>query len=139
MASLTSNSNQLRTTRKATRNAPRSSVKVEWRPGSSGRGKSFAAQLLEISERGLRFIVPGPVSEDRVDISILGPSLPRPIKRFAKVVWSLALKDGAFCVGLEFQRYLSFAEFLQVAIHTEAIRKPVESKPEYEIVLTCRA
>jgi hypothetical protein len=136
MASLIPNSIQLRKTRKATRKNPRSSVKVEWRPGSSGRGKRFAAQFLDISEGGLRIVIPASVNEDWVDISILGPNIAKPIKRFAKVVWSLALKEGAFCVGLEFQRRLSFAEFLQIAVQTEAIHKFQEAKPEYKIVLT---
>ncbi len=121
-----------RNRRKTRRKAPRNTVKVEWRPGSSARGRSFPAQLLDVSEGGVRIIVSDEVTEDRVDIALTGPTLSKSIRRFARVIWALPIKEGGYCVGLAFQRNLSFAEFLQIGIQADVARKILAQQPQEE-------
>jgi hypothetical protein len=134
MAMLSSTNSTTRNQRKTSRKVPRGSVKVECRHG--GASASRAAQFLDISEGGLRIAVDEPIAEDKIEITITGPNLTRPVKRFANVVWSLPLKGGSYCVGLEFQKRLSFGEFLRIAVQTESLRGP-QIEPQFEIVVGC--
>jgi PilZ domain len=105
-----------RNRRNAMRKAPRGSVKVECRRGATGMGKNLVAQFLDLSEGGARLVLTealGP--RDEVEVLIFGPSQSKPLKRLANVCWSLPLEAGNFCIGLEFQKRLLFAEVSQNA------------------------
>jgi hypothetical protein len=102
--------------RRGMRKAPRSTVKVECRHGSSGLGKNLVIQFRDISEGGARLVIKealGPKEE--VEVLIFGSSQSKPLKRLANACWVLPLEDGHFCVGLEFQKRLLFAEVCQNA------------------------
>jgi hypothetical protein len=116
MTATTSFSKYLWVRRKTRRK--RASVEISWCPGSSARGKKYTARLLDISAGGVRILISAPLRENDVDVAIVGPAISRPIKRYAKVVWSLSTVDGECCVGLRFQRDLSAAEYAEVGMQS---------------------
>ena len=81
-----------------------------------GFGKNLVTQFLDISEGGVRIVVKEQLApKEEVEVLILGCHLGKPIKRLANTCWCVTLETGNFCVGLEFQKRLSFAEVLQIA------------------------
>ncbi len=98
------------------RKKPRSTAKVECRKGTLGLGLNLAVSLLDISEAGVRLILKAGLNfGDEVEIVIrdFGPS--NSIKRVGDVMWCLPLQDGRFCVGVRFEKWISFGEIQQVA------------------------
>jgi hypothetical protein len=65
---------------------------------------------LDISETGARLLVKEPLQTGQeVEVCLAGPAGFREIKALARVVWSLATADGAFCVGVQFEKRLPYA------------------------------
>jgi hypothetical protein len=113
---ITTKPDQTKNRRKAMRKTPRGTAKVECRRGSSGLGKNLVAQFLDLSEGGARLVVSEALApKQEVEVLIFGASQSKPLKRLANVCWLLALEGGNFCVGLEFQKRLLFAEVSQNA------------------------
>jgi PilZ domain len=103
--------NRLRNRRSDPRNAPRGSVKLECRRGSTGLGKNIVAQFLDIAEGGARLVVSQALAaNEEVEVLIFASTK---IKRLANISWVLPLDDGNYCVGLEFKKKLLFAELSQ--------------------------
>ena len=103
--------NRLRNRRSGSRNAPRGSVRIECRRGSIGLGKNIVAQFLDIAEGGARLVVSQTLAaNEEVEVLIFAATK---IKRLANISWVLPLDDGNYCVGLEFQKKLRFAELSQ--------------------------
>jgi hypothetical protein len=112
----TNRPDHLRNRRQAARKVPRSTVRVECRRGASGLGKNIVGQFLDLSEGGARLVLTEAVpARDEVEVLIFGSSQRRPIRRLANICWLLALEDGNFCAGVEFQKRLLFNEVSQNA------------------------
>ncbi|HXG12094.1 MAG TPA: PAS domain S-box protein [Gemmataceae bacterium] len=75
------------------------------------RAAIAAGSLVNISESGAGVVLDSPVHEGQeVEVALLGSAGVAPIKRTAKVQWSVATRDGHYCAGLRFRRRLSAAE-----------------------------
>lgn len=107
------NSSQLNR-RGSRRRTPRASIKVECRRGYCGLGPNLLVQFLDLSEGGLRFVA-NVLLENKEEVEVLVSSfgLRQPIKRLATVVWVMPLEGGQSCVGLQFQKRLSYQEIQQ--------------------------
>jgi len=106
----------VRNRRSSMRRVPRSTVRVECRQGSCGLGKNIVLRLLDFSEGGMRLIVAADLPrKSEVEITLYGAAHGKPAKRSANVCWCEALEGGNYCVGLEFQKRLMFAEVAQNA------------------------
>jgi hypothetical protein len=98
------------------RRLPRASVKVECRRGYCGLGPNVLVNFLDLSEGGLRFVAKSALEpKGEVEVLISNFGLRQPIKRLANVAWVLPLEDGQFCVGLQFQKRLSYQDLQQFA------------------------
>src|SRR5438067_4655869 len=106
----------VRNRRSSMRRVPRSTVKVECRQGASGLGKNLVVRLLDLSEGGMRLVVKADLAQkSEVEVLLFGAAHGKPLKRIANVCWSEILESGEYCVGLEFQKRLLFAEVAQNA------------------------
>ncbi len=102
--------------RKAGRRLPRAIVNVECRRGTMGLGKNIVAQFLDVCEGGVRIIVSEPLAaKDEVEVTLNVSHLRKAIKRHAKVCWALPLENKTFCVGLEFEKQLTYMEVSHIA------------------------
>jgi hypothetical protein len=98
------------------RREPRHMIKIECRRGALGFGPNLAAQFLDLSEGGIRIVLKTDLAcKQEVEVRLSGPHLARTIMRIADVVWSLPLEDGRCCVGLSFQKRLSYGEVQTLA------------------------
>jgi hypothetical protein len=77
-----------------------------------GTGPNLALTLLDLSETGIRLILPSPLPPGKqVEISLEGVGQWQPLRVAAQVVWCLATADGKQCVGLRFHKAISYADF----------------------------
>src|SRR5262245_28190133 len=96
------------------RRVPRASVKVECRRGYCGLGPNLLVKFLDLSEGGIRFVAKAALEpKEEVEVLVSSFGLRQPVKRMASVAWSLPLEDGQYCVGLQFQKRLSYQEIQQ--------------------------
>lgn len=103
-----------RNRRTTKRKIPRGSVKVECRRGSYGLGKDLVTQFLDVSEGGVRIVVSEELAaKSEVEVLIHSVNLKKPIKRMAKVCWSVPMENGNFCIGLEFDKRLLYGDASQ--------------------------
>ena len=97
--------------RKWLRRKTRSTEKVECRKGSLGLGANLGIILLDISEAGVRLILKAALKpKDEVEVVIRDHGPQSTIKRIGEVMWCLALDDGRFCVGVQFEKWILFGE-----------------------------
>jgi hypothetical protein len=102
--------------RRSQRRKPRNSVKVECRKGSSGLGANLAKTLLDVSDSGVRLVVPQALDlQSEVEIIIGGYGMKAPIKRLGTVRWLLKLEGGLYCAGIEFQKHIDYREWQNLA------------------------
>ncbi len=86
-------------------------AKVECRKGVLGVGPNLVATTLDLSETGAHFVLKAVLDKGQdVEILMQGGGLARPLKRLARVVWSVPLEKGQCCAGLQFQQPLPFAD-----------------------------
>jgi hypothetical protein len=85
-------------------------VKVECRKGSMGLGPNIAVYTVNLSENGLRLVLKVDLPRGQ-EVEVIMQGQDKPIKRMANVMWSQALPNGTFDVGLDFQSNLSFSEY----------------------------
>jgi hypothetical protein len=102
--------------RRSPRRRPRSAVKVECRRGTSGMGANLVVTVLDVSDSGTRLIVKQAL-EPRAEVEIIlsGYGLKTPIKRIGNVRWQVALENGQFCMGIEFQKHLPYRDWQSLA------------------------
>ncbi len=105
-----------RTNRRSSRRVPVNRLaRIECRRGSLGLGPNLLVSVLDISETGVRVVLKAAVDADQeAEVLLQGPGIARPVKRLARVVWSLALEMG-YCAGLHFDKPLRFAELQRLA------------------------
>jgi PilZ domain len=97
--------------RRSLRKQLRSAIKVQCRKGSFGFGQNIFETFLDLSEGGVRLIIKAPLElGDEVEVRLEGLNVIRPVVRVAKVVWSLPLESGHYCVGFQFAKNLAFAD-----------------------------
>jgi PilZ domain len=102
--------------RRSPRRRARAYVKVECRIGAHGFGPNLAATTLDIADTGVRMIVKQALELGGVvEFTVSGHGLLVTIKRLARVRWQLPLKDGQFCVGLEFDKRLEYRDWQSLA------------------------
>jgi hypothetical protein len=100
-----------RNRRRSPRRKGARSTKITCHQGLFGLGSNLARGLLDVSESGARLRVHSELKPGgEVQIGLLGPGHMRPVKLEARVVWCVAAAEGDFIAGVEFQRYLSYAD-----------------------------
>lgn len=97
------------------RRAPKRSTKVTCRKGALGLGPNLALSLLDVSETGVRLVVKEDFKvRQEVEITLLGIGHQRPLQLMGEVTWCVATADGNHCVGVKFQRFLSYTDLQQL-------------------------
>ena len=89
----------------------RRSVSIEVRKGALGLGANVAAELLDISEGGVRVVTKTPLQmDDEVEITLAGYGIRKAIRRLATVCWSFKLESGEYATGFNFEKRLQYME-----------------------------
>jgi c-di-GMP-binding flagellar brake protein YcgR len=102
--------------RASKRLSARTSVTIEVRKGALGLGSNIAAQLLDISEGGVRVILKTPLEEmQEVEVSLTGHGIRKPVKRLAVLCWSYKLESGQYAMGFHFDKRLTYMEVTNFA------------------------
>jgi hypothetical protein len=101
---------------RARRRAPKGNTKATCRRGVLGLGPNLALAILDVSEAGIRLRVrellePG----QEVEIGLEGLANSRPLRVPASVVWCVPTAEGDYCVGLQFDRRLTYADLHMLA------------------------
>ena len=93
------------------RHVPKHGVRVLCRTGTLGLGPDLAISLVDISEIGLRLVVPSAMQKGQeVEIELEAPGRGRALKLMADVIWSMPNDEGTYWVGVEFRRQLTYGE-----------------------------
>ncbi len=99
------------------RRPPRTTIKVECRKGTLGLGPNLADGFLDISEGGVRIILKSALEpKSEVEVQLTGFGMQKPIRVVSTICWVLPLEDGRFCVGVEFQKRLTYRDVQFLAI-----------------------
>lgn len=92
------------------RRQPRRTSRVACRKGVLGLGPNLAVRLLDISESGARLIVKVSMgARQEVEIVLVPPGGAREVVRNGAVVWSVPTEDGAFCIGIHFDKRVDYS------------------------------
>ena len=92
------------------RRLPRRTSRVACRRGLLGLGPNVAMRLLDISECGARLLVKVQMEQQQeVELTLLPPGGAREVVRKGVVVWSVPTDDGAFCVGVCFDKRIDYS------------------------------
>lgn len=101
--------------RRARRQESKRSARVVCYGNRLGVGNNLAVSILDLSESGVRLRMKAPLEVGReVEVNLEGLGHRRPIKLPGKAVWCVALADGTWCVGVQFQRNLQYLDLLQL-------------------------
>ncbi len=107
MSQPSSNPERRRTRRQPSKN----STKISCHKGTWGLGPNLARKFLDVSTDGLRLVVASPLdTRQEVTLNLEGLWQPRPIKIDGRVRWCAALADGTYCIGVHFQKTLSYSQ-----------------------------
>jgi PilZ domain len=91
-------------------------AKTECRKGLYGLGRNEAVTTLDLSETGARLVVRTALTPGtEVEVQLTGTGVARPLKRPARVVWSLPLADGNHVTGVTFDKALPYADLQRLA------------------------
>ena len=102
--------------RRSMRRKAARATKVTCHQGSFGLGPNLATGLLDVSESGARLRLKTSLKEgSEVLVAVLGPGHLRPVNCPGKVIWCLAATEGGHIVGIEFQRFLPYAELQRLS------------------------
>jgi PilZ domain len=109
--------------RRCRRRAPRSRVRVTCRRGGLDLGPNLALSVQDLSEAGVRLVVKEPLEPGReVSIGLEGQSHSRPILRGGVVIWCLDRPDGAYWIGVRFEKELPYTLVLELSREPPAYR-----------------
>jgi len=99
--------------RHAPRRAPQGGIKVFCRDAGGIASTDLALSFLDVSETGARLLIRSPLDAGQEsEIVLLGQYRLRPTRVQAEVVWTGRTAEGAWCVGVQFRRRLTHAEWL---------------------------
>jgi hypothetical protein len=94
------------------RRLPRGSVRVYLRLGGLDVGPDLAMSLHDLSEGGAALVVKEAVEIGKeVSVGLEGQSQSRPIVRIANVVWCRPAANGAYAIGVSFQKNLPYRDY----------------------------
>jgi hypothetical protein len=102
--------------RNSSRRQPKQSAKITCRAGTLGLGPNVAIGFLDVSESGIRLIAKTaltPGGEVEIGLQPLGSNKPTAVA--ARVIWSLALADGNYCIGARFEKRLPYTFLQEIA------------------------
>jgi hypothetical protein len=116
-----SQSTTSRVNRRSSRRSPlRGTVRVECRKGL-GLGPDLVKFPLDISETGVRVVLKVALPEGQeVEVMISG-GYAKPLKRTARVIWSVPTENNCHVVGLRFDGHLPFAELQSMTRPAKAL------------------
>jgi hypothetical protein len=98
--------------RRSQRRPARKTVKLQCRAGAHGLGPNLCAEVLDISDTGVRLIITRPLHlAEEVEIFIDGYGMKASIKRLGNIRWQVELKTGLFGVGIQFQKNLDYRDW----------------------------
>jgi len=97
------------------RRFPKSSTRATCRRGYLGLRPNIAFSLLDVSETGARLLVKESLAKgEEVELGLLAPGCVREFSLPGEVVWCVATAAGAHCIGVQFQKRLSYAALLDL-------------------------
>jgi hypothetical protein len=97
------------------RHSPRGKPKIALYKGSLDLGANLAVRLLDVSESGVRLLARAALDPPQeVTLTIEGMGHLRPIKTTGKVVWCVPADDGAYCMGIQFFKYIPYADLTRL-------------------------
>ena len=97
------------------RRTPKGGVRVTCQVGSLGLGPNLALSVLDLSEAATRIAVKAALTAGQeVEINLSEPSLGRPVKRLAVVVWCVEREPGTWWSAAKFGRYLEYSELIRL-------------------------
>jgi hypothetical protein len=98
------------------RRSPKTSTRSAYFDGPLGLGANVSLRILDVSEIGACLHIKIECKPGRaVELNLESPSHSRPIKLPAMVVWSMAAAEGGWCVGVRFDKRMSFSELHTLA------------------------
>ena len=99
-----------RNRRVSPRRSPKGATRVSCRRGCLGLGPNIAVTLLDVSETGARLIVKGAlIPGQEIELGLLAPGCVREYSVPGEVVWSVETASGAHCIGVQFEKRLSYS------------------------------
>jgi hypothetical protein len=96
--------------RRARRKSPKNGTLPKAFRNALGLGPNIAVSILDLSESGVRLVLKEPLKVNAEFEVAIENVTGRRVKLIGRVVWSLELADGRFCVGVCFQKNLTYAE-----------------------------
>jgi hypothetical protein len=79
-------------------------------------GPNLALSLLDLSQSGVRLVLNAELPKGQeVSIALESPAVPRGLKRSGVVMWSVPAADGTFCVGVQFHKWLDYADLQRLS------------------------
>ncbi len=101
-----------RNRRRSRRRPAQRGLKAECRRGSLDLGKNLAVAVLDLSEDGARLVLREALRErEAVTLWLTSVNTPRPLHCPGTVAWAVPAADGTYCVGVQFDRRLGYADF----------------------------
>jgi hypothetical protein len=95
---------------------PKRTTKAAVYTNAMGLGRNIFVAVLDVSESGIRLVVKEALKPDQeIALDLEGLGHRRAFKVGARVIWSVPTADSNFCVGLEFQRTLPYADVALLA------------------------
>ncbi len=110
--------------RRASRRQPaRCNARIECRKGSLGLGRNLVKRFLDLSETGVRLLLSDELTRGQEAEILFEPrGAGKPIKRIGRVVWSVKAGEDGYCVGVHFDKPLSYVFVQDLAAPPTAIR-----------------
>jgi len=101
--------------RNSRRRKPWASVRAYLRLGGLDLGPDLALSLLDLSEGGAGLMVKQAVDVGKVvSVGLEGQTRPRPIVQVANVVWCTGAAEGAYAIGVSFQKALAYRDYIDL-------------------------
>jgi hypothetical protein len=101
--------------RRSRRQAPKKSTRVACYKGSLGLGQNLALTVLDVSETGIRLLINTELTPGQEVLVNLEGASPRPVKLPGRLIWSVPAGEGRFCVGVQFEKSLPYADLQALA------------------------
>jgi PilZ domain len=99
--------------RQSRRHQPKRTTKIFCYKNAIGLGANVALSILDVSETGIRLQVREPLKQGlEVEINLDGLNHRRTLKVLGKIVWSVPAADGICLVGVQFNKPISYADYL---------------------------